>query len=113
MGVVPGELTAGRGGRYAATHGTHDAHDRTVSLLVVGPAIPPGILDREVHPDALADAVARSRAGEVLRPFLRGKGRASLRWKSRRLRVHNPAVKAHGLPEDAKHVPDWLGYGRL
>jgi len=42
--------------------------------------------------------------------FLRGK---RMGWKSRRHRVHILAVKAHRLPEATKHVPDWLGFGRL
>lgn len=44
--------------KYAATHGTHYDYDRTVPILVVGPGIAPAVVDRDVHPDALAQAVA-------------------------------------------------------
>ena len=48
--------------KHAATHGTHYAYDRTVPILVCGPGIKPAIIDREVHPEALAQAIA-SRLG--------------------------------------------------
>jgi predicted AlkP superfamily pyrophosphatase or phosphodiesterase len=48
--------------KYAATHGTHYDYDRTVPILVCGPGIEPATIDREVHPDALAQAIA-SRLG--------------------------------------------------
>jgi predicted AlkP superfamily pyrophosphatase or phosphodiesterase len=48
--------------KYAATHGTHYDYDRTVPILVCGPGLKPAMVDREVHPDALAQAIA-SRLG--------------------------------------------------
>ncbi len=48
--------------QYAATHGTHYGYDRTVPILVCGPGLRPAVVDRDVHPDALAQAVA-SRLG--------------------------------------------------
>jgi predicted AlkP superfamily pyrophosphatase or phosphodiesterase len=48
--------------KYAATHGTHYDYDRTVPILVCGSGLDPAAVDREVHPDALAQAVA-SRLG--------------------------------------------------
>jgi hypothetical protein len=48
--------------KYAATHGTHYDYDRTVPILVCGPGIQPATVNREVHPDALAQAIA-SRLG--------------------------------------------------
>ncbi len=44
--------------KYAATHGTHYDHDRTVPIMVMGPGLAPAVVGREVHPDALAHAVA-------------------------------------------------------
>jgi hypothetical protein len=48
--------------KYAATHGTHYDYDRTVPILVCGPGLKSATIDREVHPDALAQAIA-SRLG--------------------------------------------------
>jgi predicted AlkP superfamily pyrophosphatase or phosphodiesterase len=48
--------------KYAATHGTHYDYDRTVPILACGPGVQPATVDREVHPDALAHAIA-SRLG--------------------------------------------------
>lgn len=45
--------------KYAATHGTPYAYDRTVPILLCGAGVPRKRVDREVHPDALGDAVAR------------------------------------------------------
>lgn len=44
--------------KYAATHGSHHDYDRTVPILIAGPGISHAVTDREVHPDALAHAVA-------------------------------------------------------
>ena len=45
--------------KYAATHGTHYEYDRTVPILVMGSSVKPATVGREVHPEALADAVGR------------------------------------------------------